>query len=344
MIDYIGSLCSGVGGLDRALSAHFGRLPIGWHCENADGPAEVLKVRLPAPNFGDITVIDWADLPRPRVLAMGVPCQPTSNAGRRLGDMDPRWLWPYARTAVAQLSPEWVGFENVAGLVSYDGGRLWRGILSDLVKLGYRVAWGIFGACLAPVSGCHHRHRVFALARKGLTSAPAEDIRWSGKACGVPSRRVQPGSPVEARDGEGRGEGSADYWSRQGTKGAPLGAQLGILFPSPRAIDAERGPASIARGDGRAQGVDLGTALLAFERYQWAVERWSDVHGAPPAPTESGPRDGVRIAAPFPEWMMGYASGYATDILPRKEALKAIGNAVFPRQAYYAFGELAKLI
>src|SRR5437870_1983678 len=104
MIEHIGSLCSGYGGLDRALSALLG-LPFGWHAEIekltdpktgkvTDNPVcELLSARYPGvPNHGDITAIDWTSLTRPRALAAGFPCQGVSAAGLQLADLDPRWL------------------------------------------------------------------------------------------------------------------------------------------------------------------------------------------------------------------------------------------------------------
>jgi len=423
MIEHIGSLCSGYGGLDRALSALLG-LPFGWHAEIeklvdartgkvVDNPVcELLAVRYSGvPNHGDITAIDWASLPAPRALAAGFPCQGVSSAGRQLGDADPRWLWPAVRGGIEVMRPEWVAIENVANLVSIKGGELWRGILADLAELGYTVAWGIFGACLAEVGGCHHRHRVFALAR--LSSTP-DATRWAGKACGAPPRRAPLLATPTARDGEGRGEGGADYWDERSVErsnGLPLGAQVALLS-TPRAADASGGaqlaqrrmdegrrhlddalallPTPTAQSYGSNQGGSAGrvgpvrhsleslasAGLLLptpratdgtnggprqrgssgdlampsavqpqnFGRYAWAVDRWSGRHGAPPAPTEPGPRGAVRMAAAFPEWMMGLAPGFVTDVLSRKAALHAIGNGVMPLQAYRAFRTLVDLL
>lgn len=437
----IGSLCSGYGGLDRALSAVL-RLPVAWHAEIEkltdaktgkvrDNPVcQVLDARYPGlPNHGDITAIDWTSLARPRALAAGFPCTTVSSAGLQLADADPRWLWPAVRAGIDVLRPEWLAIENVANLVSIQKGELWRGILADLAALGYSVAWGIFGACLAEVSGCHHRHRVFALAR--LSSTPTE-TRWTGKACGVPPRRAPWGLPAGARDGAGRGEGDATYWEgrqeRHKPNGLPLGAQVallstctagdstkgahregrtfaehsrtgdlvaavaytpaGQLLPTPdaRSGDANnRGLPSVelaqARmnqgrrhlddaiallptpitGDGTRGITNAGRTYAGHDRttdlampsavqpqnfgiYTWAVERWAAVHGAAPAPTAPGPRGGVQLRAQFSEWMMGLAPGFVTDVLPRKEALHAIGNGVLPLQAYAAFGHLLPLL
>lgn len=82
-----------------------------------------------------------------------------------------------------------------------------------------------------------------------------------------------------------------------------------------------------------------------FGRYAWAVQRWAGATRFPvPAPTELGPKGGVRIDPRFPEWMMGLAPGYVTDILGRNDALRAIGNGVFPLQAWIAFRVLADML
>lgn len=79
-------------------------------------------------------------------------------------------------------------------------------------------------------------------------------------------------------------------------------------------------------------------------RFAAAVARHAAWMGEPPAPTEIGPRGGVRMAAPFPEWMMGLTAGYVTDVLPRNDALRAIGNGVMPQQGYFAIRELLALL
>ena len=43
-----------------------------------------------------------------------------------------------------------------------------------------------------------------------------------------------------------------------------------------------------------------------------------------------------RLAAVFPEWMMGYQAGWVTDVLGRGPAIKACGNGVVPQQAFAA--------
>ncbi|MFB9513718.1 DNA cytosine methyltransferase [Streptomyces purpureus] len=75
----IGSLFSGYGGLDLGVQAVLGGT-IAWHAEVDPGPARILSRHWPAvPNLGDITAVNWADVPEVCVLTAGFPCQ------RRLG-------------------------------------------------------------------------------------------------------------------------------------------------------------------------------------------------------------------------------------------------------------------
>lgn len=56
-----------------------------------------------------------------------------------------------------------------------------------------------------------------------------------------------------------------------------------------------------------------------------------------PAPTPVDERG--RLAPSFVEWMMGFPVGW-TDGMTRTQALKALGNAVVPAQAYAALMQL----
>ncbi len=80
----IGSLCSGYGGLDLGVQAALGGT-VAWHAETSPDASRILARHWPhVPNYGDITAINWADVPRVCVLTAGFPCQ------RRLGRRPPR--------------------------------------------------------------------------------------------------------------------------------------------------------------------------------------------------------------------------------------------------------------
>lgn len=64
---------------------------------------------------------DVRSLPRVEgvdVISGGVPCQPASIAGKRLGQLDERWLWPAFFEVVQAHSARWVVAENPLGIVS----------------------------------------------------------------------------------------------------------------------------------------------------------------------------------------------------------------------------------
>ncbi|MEC3996124.1 DNA cytosine methyltransferase [Actinacidiphila sp. DG2A-62] len=80
----IGSLCSGYGGLDLGVQAALGGAVV-WHAESDPNASRILARHWPGvPNYGDITTVNWGDVPRVCVLTAGFPCQ------RRLGRRLPR--------------------------------------------------------------------------------------------------------------------------------------------------------------------------------------------------------------------------------------------------------------
>lgn len=80
----IGSLWSGYGGLDLGVQAALGGR-VAWHSEVNPDASRILTRHWPGvPNLGDITAINWADVPRVCVLTAGFPCQ------GRLGCRPPR--------------------------------------------------------------------------------------------------------------------------------------------------------------------------------------------------------------------------------------------------------------
>lgn len=84
---------------------------------------------------------------------------------------------------------------------------------------------------------------------------------------------------------------------------------------------------------------------IAWGKYAPAIHRWESLTRPAPAPTEPNRNGRPRLAAAFPEWMMGLPAGWVTDVpdLSRAEQLKAIGNGVCPPQAVAAIRELLEL-
>jgi len=112
------------------------------------------------PNYGDIRTADFSQLRGSvAVLSAGVPCQPSSIAGKRRGSQDDRWLWPATLDVVGSVEPAWCIFENPVGIATL---REFNGVLLRLADLGYEIR--LFGVPANAVGAKHRRQRVFIVA------------------------------------------------------------------------------------------------------------------------------------------------------------------------------------
>ena len=117
----VGSLCSGYGGIELALSSVLD-CDLAWFAEFEDAPAKVMAHHHPGvPNLRDLTKIDWTTVAPVDVITAGFPCQPFSHAGKRLGANDERHLWPHIAQAIDVLRPRLALLENVRGLLTAQG-------------------------------------------------------------------------------------------------------------------------------------------------------------------------------------------------------------------------------
>src|SRR6185436_11385703 len=115
-----GSLFSGIGGFDTALD-RCGFTPR-WQCEIDPYCRAVLEARWPGvKRYGDVE--DIQDAEYVDVICAGIPCQPTSVAGRQAGKSDARWLWPATRRIIRLVRPRYFLLENPPGLLSANRGR-----------------------------------------------------------------------------------------------------------------------------------------------------------------------------------------------------------------------------
>jgi DNA (cytosine-5)-methyltransferase 1 len=259
-----GSICTGYDGI--GLGLRLAGLPVRplWFAEVEPAMTETLKREDPGvPNVGDVKLAPWDLAPHVQLMSSGDPCQSISIAGRQAGRDDPRFLWPWVRAAYRAAAPDALFFENVANIVSHDGGRTLAERFEHLREDGFAVRWTVLGACA--VGAPHHRHRWYALAARwtGPGPVPAAVRVGGNKAiCGAPrsgGRLLLP-SPM-ARDGDGRGEGDPAYWDRRlaargRTNGRPLGAAV-LLPPTPRTTDTN----GAGRTESLQGGDDLRTAI-----------------------------------------------------------------------------------
>lgn len=161
-----GDLCSGIGGF--ALAAR----QLGWRtaffAEIEPYCCKVLARHWPeVPNLGDLATIDWTSAPRCDVLTAGFPCQPVSQAGKKKGLHDERWLWPLVLRSLRALRPRWALLENTPGIFSTAGA--FDDVLAGLAEIGYDARWSVLSA--AEVGAPHLRERAWIIAAPSVPPA-----------------------------------------------------------------------------------------------------------------------------------------------------------------------------
>lgn len=192
----VGSLFSGIGGLD--LSLERAGMTVVWQSEIDPYACRVLAKHWPhVPNLGDITTVDWSTVERPDLVCGGFPCQPVSQSGNQLGIEDDAWLWPEFARAVAGLQPRIILVENVPGLLVANDGRAMGQVIGDLAALRYDAEWSVLPACALGAS--HTRERLFIVAHATGSHEPDQ----------VP-HRLRQANRHESRGGRGRTWG--DGW------------------------------------------------------------------------------------------------------------------------------------
>ncbi len=340
----IGSLCTGIGGLDLAVERHFGAELL-WYSDIDPKANQVMAVQRPhAWALGDFTKIDPATVKVPDILTGGFPCQPVSSAGKQKGTADERWLFDDIVTFIEGLwsRPTWVVLENVRNLLSHDQGRTALGVVREVARLGYDVRWGVVRASDTGLP--HKRERWFCVATHadalGTGRGRPRQVPGTpgtGEGQGPEWQRLRPAAghggptPTDA-DGPG-GEARLDPGrSRQRVRVEPVGSAAPATdAETPADADGSRGPTPEPSEPPFLPVEGGGSA--GFGPYTAAIYRWWHHSGRPiPAPVVD-----ERLNPRFVEWMMGHEAGLVTDVITtRTHALRLLGNSVCPPQAALA--------
>ena len=179
-----GSLFSGIGGID--LGMDLVGFDCAWQVEVDDYCRQVLETHWPGvPKYGDIYKVKGSELESVDIICGGFPCQPVSQAGKRVGVDDERWLWDEFYRLICEVRPRWVVAENVPGLLSANSGRAFAGVLRDLAEGGYDVVWDVYPAGgSGGVGAPHKRERIFIVAHT-TSSKPIKKTRDVGEVSRV---------------------------------------------------------------------------------------------------------------------------------------------------------------
>jgi DNA (cytosine-5)-methyltransferase 1 len=306
------SLCSGIGGLDRGLRMAVPSACTVCYVEIEAFACEILASRMEdgsldqAPVWSNLRTFDgsaWSGVVD--CVIGGYPCQPFSTAGKRRGEHDARHLWPDVRRIIGQTQPAVCFFENVSGHVSMG----FETVANDLQGMGYRIAAGLFTA--AEVGAPHKRERLFILAdhdsRRCLRSRlhpqqwqPSETVSYVGGPSDV-------GYP-DCFDRQRR------YAAKQQRQARSSPGYCDVGYPYEPELEGRAEPLA-ERADERPAWPPGPTDAVAWQQ---TIDRYPEL-----APAVEPP---VR--------------GMVNGVTSRVDRLHALGNAVVPRQAAYAFAFL----
>jgi DNA (cytosine-5)-methyltransferase 1 len=213
-----GEMFAGYGGLGMGVQSVLGG-EMAWCAEFDAAPSKILAHHWPtAPNLGDVTKVDWTNVPKVDVITGGSPCQDLSHAGKRAGMKagTRSGLWASMCDAIDIIQPRLVVWENVRGALSAeadsalepcpgcvgdgDDGPVLRAlgrVLGDLAELGYDARW--YGLRAADVGAAHGRFRIFVFATPADSDLSGlQERRHQGSL-----RAAQTGTPA-ALDGDRR--------------------------------------------------------------------------------------------------------------------------------------------
>ena len=202
----IGSLFSGIGGLDLGLEMA-GLGPVLWHVEAKGYCQRLLKQHWRGTTVHhDIRSIASNWLSDVDVLCGGFPCQDISGAGKGAGLAGERsGLWRQFARIVKGKRPRWVVVENVNS-----GAKRWvDDVCAELVELGYAPLPVPLSA--ADVGAPHLRQRVFIIARRVPSPERVELRHERQRQPWRLARRVRAqGHPEPQHDGEPRDVANAN--------------------------------------------------------------------------------------------------------------------------------------
>jgi len=307
-----GSLFSGIGGFD--LAAEW----MGWenifHCEWNEFGKRVLNYYWPnAISYDDITKTDFT-IHRGAIdiLTGGFPCQPYSVAGKRKGKEDERHLWPEMLRTIREIQPRYVVGENVAGIISWDGGLVFHEVQVDLENEGYEVWAFILPA--AGVNAPHKRERVWFIAKNTKCNGfiqrkfkqEGTEIREQRNACTGSCNGICISKRVTTNT-------NSTGWEKLNIASKSSKQNINYRFINNPNSTSEQGEYIGQKGERKFNRPNCRNGFNNFENFPTQPPICSGDDGI------SERLDGIT----FPKW--------------RAESIKAYGNAIVPQVVYQIF-------
>ena len=255
------SLCTGGGGLDLGIRLAVPTARTVCCIEHEAFAVEILASRMEekaldaAPIWTDLCTFDGRPW-RGKVHGVigGLPCQPSSLAGRRLGKADPRYLFPHFIRIMEECQPDFCFLENVPGFVTIG----LEEVLGELRGLGYETESGIFSA--AEIGAPHLRKRLFIL---GVMADSGCERRQQVAGCAHGDEGEDEGRGKEEGDEpERRDEDVVDAQGGRAWAAQQPGRRHGSLGTEQAVADARRQGLAVGRGVGG----DDGQERTAAER------------------------------------------------------------------------------
>lgn len=232
-------ICAGAGGqalgLEAAGFSHAGLVEIDKNC------CATLRMNRPYWNVieGDLNTFNGKPYQGVDVLAGGLPCPPFSKAGKQLGKMDERNLFPAAIRLVDEIRPKAVMIENVRGILDavFSDYRIF--ISGELRKMGYETGWTLLNASDYGVPQLRPRVVFVALEKKRYSL-----FKWPAPRIFEP---ITVGETLYDLMAEGGWKGAA-LWRKRANEIAPtiVGGSLKHGGPDLGPTRAKRAWASLA--------------------------------------------------------------------------------------------------
>lgn len=297
-------VCAGAGGqalgLERAGFDHVALVEYDARC------CDTLRLNRPKWNVieEDLNQFDGKPFAGVDLVAGGVPCPPFSHAGKQLGHLDERDLFPAALKLVEDTNPKAVLLENVRGLLDPKFAEYRDKILDKLASLGYKGEWKLIQAANHGVPQLRPRAILVA-----LKSEYFDYFKWPEAVTPEPEHFITVGDALYDEMSK-NGWKQADEWRIAANKVAP----------------------TLVGGSKKHGGADLGPTRAKAAWEKLGVNAKGVADDAPEADYEGLPKLTVQMTAiiqGFPkEWKI---AGRKTS------AYKQVGNA-FPPPVAAAVG------